>query len=205
MRLLYFVIAFGKASSYIIQVFHDLKGIAMKLKPALITILGVVLLSSFLCPMVSAQGNNRVKEPPVPVYVITPFHDDSLVSADEGSIHATNSTWASADKKLDTLQQQIQKSSAESTAHFIWLYTLVALLGIMDIVLLFSVSRIRKELAQMKRFEHHKMLLTSESSAIPQPVSIIQETPWNEVPEKKPAPVRKRKPRISKPRVKKQK
>jgi hypothetical protein len=70
-------------------------------------------------------------------------------------------------KKYDTLQTQIQRSSAESTAHFTWLYALVALLGTMNIVLLFSTSRIRKELSQIKRFEHQHKLAPLESHTSP--------------------------------------
>jgi hypothetical protein len=75
----------------------------------------------------------------------------------------------------------------------------------MNIVLLFSVSRIRKELAQMKRFEHHKILVTPESSAISQPIPAIRETSFNQEPAKIQASVRTRKPRIMKPRIKNKK
>jgi hypothetical protein len=151
-----------------------------------------------------AQDNSNIKEPPVPVYVTSPNHEDSLGTTYEGSIQGNDSSYISTIKKLDILQQQVQKSSAESTVHFIWLYTLVALLGIMNIVLLFSASRIRKELAQMKRFEH-KMLLAPESSAISQPIPTIQETPFNQEPAKIQQPVRTRNPRVIKPHIKKQK
>lgn len=148
-----------------------------------------------------AQDNSDIKEPPTPIYVISPYHEDSLNGASEGSIQSSDPSYTNATKKIDTLQQQVQKSAAESTVHFIWLYSLVALLGIMNIVLLYLVSRVRKELAQMKRFEH-KMLLTPESSVIPQPPSAIQEISFQQDPVKIQPLRRTRKPRAIKSRIK---
>jgi hypothetical protein len=170
--------------------------------PALIC---VILLICIQFSKILAQDNFNIKEPPVPVYIISPYHEDSLSATYEGSIRSNGPPYINTIKKLDTLQQQVQKSSAESTVHFIWLYSLVALLGIMNIVLLFSVSRIRKELAQMKRFEHNKILLTPESSAISQPTPTIQETSFNREPPKIQPSMRTRKSRTMKSRVKNRK
>jgi hypothetical protein len=109
----------------------------------------------------SISKAQHVTEPPIPVYIVCPYHQDSLRNAYESSIAANSSAFAYTIKKYDTLQMQAQKSSAENTAHFIWLYTLIALLGTMNIILHFSTSRIRKELAQLKRYDHHQMLTTS--------------------------------------------
>jgi hypothetical protein len=152
-----------------------------------------------------AQDTSNVKEPPIPVYIISPFHEDSLRTAYEGSMRGNDSAYINTTKKLDTLQQQVQKSSAESTIHFIWLYTLVALLGIMNIVVLVLVSRIRKELSQMKHLEHQQMLLTSESAVMSQPPPQIQEPLTNQEPAKAQTPVRSRRPRTLKPRSKNRK
>jgi len=168
-------------------------------------IICAILLSCIQYNKILAQDKTHVKEPPIPVYIICPYHEDSLRAVYEGSIQGNGSTFISAAKKYDTLQQQVQKSSAESTVHFIWLYALVALLGIMDMVLLFSTSRIKKELAQMKRLEQHQLLLTSEPPVISQPFPKILEASFKQEPAQLQAPVRTRKVRTMKPRVKRRK
>jgi len=143
------------------------------------TILTVTL---FLCVQqgnILAQDNSNVKEPPIPVYMISPAYEDSLSPRNEKNTQINNQLSDDIIKKIDTLQQQIHKSSAESTVHFIWLYTLVALLGIMNIVQLYSISRIRKELAQMKRLEHQKVLLAAETPVLSPPPPVLQETEEN--------------------------
>lgn len=152
-----------------------------------------------------AQNNSNVKEPPVPVYVISPYHEDGLSSAYEGFNQDKKSLDSTTIRRLDTLQLQLNKSSGESTLYFIWLYALIALLGIMNIVLLFSTSRIKKEVTQLKRFEHHKMILSTESSALLQPAPKIIDASVVQEPAQLTAPARIRKPRTLKPRVKKQK
>jgi hypothetical protein len=177
----------------------------LNLKSNVVIIIYVILLTCIQFNKILAQDNSNVKEPPVPVYVISPYHEDSLSAAYEESIKGINSSNINTLKKLDTLQQHAQKSSAESTVHFIWLYTLVALLGIMNIVLLFSASRIKKEVAQLKRFEHQKMLITSEVAALSQPTPKLLESSFKQEPVKLLAPARIRKPRTKKPRIKKKK
>jgi hypothetical protein len=177
----------------------------VKFKSSVSIIICLTILSCIHFSIIFAQDNTNVKEPPVPVYVISPYHDDSLSAASEGIAQANNQSNINIIKKIDTLQQQAHKSSAESTIHFIWLYSLVALLGIMNIVLLFSSSRIRKELIQIKHFEHQRILLATESSVISQPTHNTLEAPFKQGPPLLQAPVRTRKPRTVKPRVKKEK
>ena len=174
-------------------------------KSILLTILCVTTFSCIHYSTILAQEKSNVKEPPVPVYMISPYHEDSLSAASEEIAKANSQSNANIIKILDTLQQQTHKSSAESTIHFIWLYSLVALLGIMNIVLLFSSSHIRKELVQMRHFEHQRMLLATESPAISQPTPKILEAPFKKEPPLLQAPVRTRKPRTLKPRIKKEK
>ncbi len=111
----------------------------------------------------SSFAQETVTEPPVPVYV---FYPDSLKAAFESPSPAGGLSLSIALKKYDTLQFQMQRSSAENTAHFTWLYALIALLGTMNVVLLFITSRIRKELAQIKRFEHQQKLAPVEPPAV---------------------------------------
>ncbi len=168
-------------------------------------IICVTTLSGIYFCKIFAQDNSNVKEPPIPVYVISPYHEDSLGTSSEGIAQANSQLNANIIKKLDTLQLQARKLSAESTIHFIWLYTLVALLGIMNIVFLFSSIRIRKELLQMKRIEHQRVLLAAESSIISPPSVKILEEPFKQEPPLLRAHVRTRKPRTSKPRIRKEK
>jgi hypothetical protein len=177
----------------------------LNLKSNVVIIIYVILLTCIQFNKILAQDNSNVKEPPVPVYVISPYHEDSVNAAYEGIMRNNRLSFDSTNKKLDTLQQQIQTSSAESTVHFIWLYTLLALLGIMNIVILFSASRIKKEVAQLKHIEHQNMLIASEASTMLQPAPKLLETSFTKEPALLQAPVKIRKPRTLKPRVKKQK
>jgi hypothetical protein len=120
-----------------------------------------ILLSYMPISVINAQ---HVTEPPIPIYIVCPYHQDSLRNVYESSIAANGSALAMTIKDYDTLQMQVQKSSAENTTHFIWLYSLIALLGIMNIILLFSTSRIRKELVQLKHHDHHQMPTTPVQS-----------------------------------------
>jgi hypothetical protein len=156
-----------------------------------------LLLSSVPSCTIKAQ---QVSEPPIPISIVCPYHQDSLKHAYENSIVANGSALAYTNKRFDTLQTQAQQSSAENTAHFTWLYTLIALLGTMNIILLFSTSRIRKELAQLKRLDHHRMLTTSvqplESRHLPE----FQEALFTQEPAEIHKPIRTRRTVAKKPR-----
>ncbi len=156
----------------------------------------------FIRPL-SAQENANVKEPPVPVYVLSPYHEDSLSDASTGITQAMNQANDALLKKLDTLQLQTQKSSAESTAHFIWLYTLIALLGIMNIILLVFSSHLKKDLVQLRHAEHQRLMLEAEAAARVQQPQMILETPTRPEPRLLQAPRRIRKPATTKIRSKK--
>jgi len=170
-----------------------------------IALYGLLLVSCFPLINLYAQDASAVKEPPIPVYMIYPIAEDSLKALNEGTLQGIGTAYVNVLKKYDSLQQQTQKSSAENTAHFIWLFSLVALLGLMNVVMLFSTSRIRKELTQMKHLEHRQMLLTTESSALVQESPMALEPSIQREQLKTPSPVRSRKPRTVKPRFKNQK
>jgi hypothetical protein len=162
----------------------------------------VILLGSVQFSKLLAQDNSNVKEPPIPVYIVCPYHEDSLRAAYEASIQGNGSLSSNAIKQLDTLHLQIQRSSAENTVHFIWLYMLIALLGIINIILLFSTASIKKELAQIKHLEHQQMLLASESSTMPQSLPQIQEVLFDQESAKTQANVRAHKAHKAKSRIK---
>jgi hypothetical protein len=158
----------------------------------------LVLLSCLLTNRINAQN---VTEPPIPVYIVCPYHEDSLRTAFESSLLAKGSPLIYAIKKYDTLQMQIQKSSAESSMLFTWLYALIALLGTMNILLLFSTSRIKKELVQIKRLEHYQKLAMFEHSMESQSSPHIQEALFNQEQMETNKPTRTRKVQTKKPRT----
>ncbi len=168
----------------------------LNIKASVLLIFFAILLNHLLSNRAYAQN---VTEPPIPVYIVCPYHEDSLRTAYESSLLAKSSPLIYALKKYDTLQMQVQKSSAESTMHFTWLITLIALLGTMNIILLFSTSRIRKELAAIKRLEHYQKLITFESPTKSQPSSQVQEALFNQEPVETHKPARTRKTQSKKP------
>ncbi|HVN47463.1 MAG TPA: hypothetical protein VMU30_01445 [Bacteroidota bacterium] len=117
----------------------------------------IVLSCCMLTTTMNAQETGT-PEPAIPVYIVCPYHSDSLKKAYEQSL-ASGSGFVS-ERKYDTLQTQLQRSSAENTAHFTWLYMLIALLGVMNIALLFSFARLRKELQEIRTSELHQKYLS---------------------------------------------
>ena len=93
----------------------------------------------------------QVTEPQIPIYIMYPKGQDSLKNIDRNILVANNAAISVALQKCDTLQIQIHKAAAETSEQFTWLYCFIAVLGIINIFLLFFISRIRKDLAQMKR------------------------------------------------------
>ncbi len=84
----------------------------LKFKPIGRIILFVILLSSVQFSNLLAQNNTKVNEPPVPIYVISPYHEDSLATG-EGSAQALSSSMDNNLKKLDTLQQQFGRLTVD--------------------------------------------------------------------------------------------
>ena len=126
-----------------------------------INVLSIFIVFLFINILSNRINAQNVAEPPIPINNSYTHNEDSLMAAFESFLPTDGLALVYALKKYDTLQLQLQKSSAESTAHFTWLYALIALLGTMNIVLLFSTSRIRKELAQIRYLEHHQKLASS--------------------------------------------
>jgi hypothetical protein len=154
-----FCLHLAKPLHNLIGVIYQEQGFAMNknFKTIIYMFFFAILLSHVPNSSIKAQ---HVTEPPIPIYIVCPYHQDSLRNAYENSIAANGFALAYTIKNYDTLQMQVQKSSSENSTHFAWLYTLIALLGTMNIILLLSTSRIRKELAQLKRHDHHQMLTT---------------------------------------------
>lgn len=111
----------------------------------------VFIIGLLLPNRVSAQEDSSTSEPAIPVYFIYPNHEDSLKGAPESSILTNGTSLAYFLKKYDSLQFQLQKSSEESSTRFNWLYTIVGVLILMNIVLLIFIFRIRKELSKVKQ------------------------------------------------------
>jgi hypothetical protein len=145
----------------------------------------IVLACIMFAPSIFAQETGT-PEPAIPVYIVCPYHVDSLKKAYEQSL-STGGGFVS-ERKYDTLQIQLQRSSAENTAHFTWLYMLIALLGAMNIALLFSLARLRKELQEIRTTDLRQKYLSLPTPVIDAPtVDVI-------VPEVKPVVKRRRAP-----------
>lgn len=109
-----------------------------------------MLLSPLFLNICEAQ---QVSEPPIPIYIVYPNQKDSLRAAQQKSL-TNNSAILLNSQRIDTLQTQLQKSTAENTAHFAWLYALIALLGTINFALLYVTFRMKKELAELKGSGH---------------------------------------------------
>jgi hypothetical protein len=136
----------------------------MKLNSKNTITLMAILFTFIISFSVIAQETQDVSEPPIPVYFIYPNQLDSHKVIYESPLPPNEVALAYTMKKYDSLQVQLQKLSTESTLQFGWLYVLITLFGIMNIVQLFLISRIRKELLQLKRIEHTQKLSTNEGS-----------------------------------------
>lgn len=136
----------------------------MAIRTKVISLVSAALIAASTAPMSAiAQERTVVPEPPIPVFFENSARPDSLSGGQEGLILTNASSLNFILQRYDSLQGQIQKSTAQGTVHFIWLYSLVAVLGAMNIILLFFVSRMRKELSDVKRLEHRQALTGSQS------------------------------------------
>jgi hypothetical protein len=118
-----------------------------------------------------SQTTSENIEPPIPVYFfVNP--EDSIQTSSKEMLNVQN--------RIDSLELHYTTTSVQSSKHIAWLYTLVALLGIMNILLFFIIIKMRKELAHMKRFEHQQQMITVKPEIespvlLPDPESIIEE------------------------------
>ena len=117
------------------------------------TITAIVFACLFTAAEVRAQKSPQVTEPPIPVYIVCPYHQDSLRIAYESSVSAHGPAFAYAIRKYDSLQVQMQKSSAETSAHFTWVYIISCTLGCMNVVLLLLTARMKKEIESIRKSE----------------------------------------------------
>jgi hypothetical protein len=101
-------------------------------RTAFLMLLFIFLLDCIFINQTRAQES--VSEPQMPIYIVCPYHEDSLKAVYENSSSSNGLSLAFVRMKYDSLQFQIQKSTAENTAHFTWLYALIALLGTMNVV-----------------------------------------------------------------------
>jgi hypothetical protein len=96
-----------------------------------------------------AQESTNIAEPPIPVYYYANQEDS-------GKTGSTSLAAAALTKRIDSLETTLKITALKHSSHFAWLYTLIALSVVMNILLFYSTIRIRKELAQVKRFEHQQ-------------------------------------------------
>jgi hypothetical protein len=166
LRVLNFLLILEKPLHTLSVTAHSLRSIErMKSCTGMITVTFAALLTTMPATMRAiAQDHTQVPEPPIPVYFEYANHSDSLRATQEGSILTNGSSLGFLLRRYDSLEVQMARSKAQSTAHFIWLYSLIAALGAMNVILLYFVSRIRKELSEIRRLEHHQLLAGTEAS-----------------------------------------
>lgn len=109
----------------------------------------------------------EVEEPPIPVIMVCPYHEDSLRRAYEaelmldggGQRHQLDSASLSAIRAAADMSAQMERS-------FTFLYLLLALLALTSIAALRVAYRLRSELQDMRHSQHVPAL------ALPAPVVV---------------------------------
>jgi hypothetical protein len=110
-----------------------------------------ILLSILIFYKTESAISQTVTEPPVPVYFIQ--QNEKARISYEDSLKIQKLTLAEANRKIDSLQSEIQRLSSVGSNQFTWHYTIIALLITTVIGLLLLMSYIRKEQPQGRRTE----------------------------------------------------
>jgi hypothetical protein len=130
----------------------------MPLRPFSLTIL---LLAS--TATLSAQ---TVEEPPIPVMIVCPYHEDSLRRAYESEIMVDGQQRHQLDSISLSAIQAASDMSAQMERSFTFLYLLLALLALTSLAALRVAYRLRSELEDLRRSQHMPAL------ALPAPVVV---------------------------------
>ena len=95
------------------------------------TILHLCLVSFIVFSHFSqAQESTEVNEQPIPIFIVCPYREDSLRAIYEGSLPSNGATNILLQKKLDSLENQIINESHITQTRFIWLFSVMGLIGI---------------------------------------------------------------------------
>jgi hypothetical protein len=149
---------------------------------------GVVLLLLALTasPSMMAQA---VEEPPIPVTIICPYHEDSLRRAYEAGLAGTQPGQAAF---LDSVRRDLVRSNQDLTSSvqsaFVLVYLLLGIMALMTIAALRTAHRLRSEL-QQDRDERRIMPL-----ALPPP-TMVDSVPIEITENRHTTTVRKKRPK----------
>lgn len=137
----------------------DTRPDAMALRPICLSLL--ILVSS--APLTAQE----VEEPPIPVMIVCPYHEDSLRRAYEAELMMDGGRQS---RQLDSAGLSAIMAAADMSAQmersFTFLYLLLALLALTSIAALRVAYRLRSELQDLRRSQHVPML------SLPSPVVV---------------------------------
>ncbi len=106
---------------------------------------------AFCCyAQIHAQQNQVVAEPAIPIYIVCPYHEDSLKAALGNSGSVNNAAMAYIDKKYDSLDAKFDLLQGLSTVSFVGLLILFSLLTALSILILISTKQTRESLTIIK-------------------------------------------------------
>ena len=111
------------------------------------TLAALVLLGASVT--LSAQTKQTSSEPAIPVYVVCPYHADSLRAVYESAFPTATSALGVLSKRTDTLRTLVQKSSVQLSTNLTWLYGLLILVTLMNIALLVSMLQLRRQVSNL--------------------------------------------------------
>jgi hypothetical protein len=98
----------------------------------------------------TGQTKPASPEPAIPVYVVCPYHEDSLRAVYESAFPTATSALGVLSKRTDTLTAMVQKSSVQLSTNLTWIYALLILVTLMNIVLLATSMQMRRQVARLR-------------------------------------------------------
>jgi hypothetical protein len=120
----------------------------------------LVALQCILSSIGIAQSTGNTTEPPIPVYYFVNPEDSLKAIANSPALV----------KRIDSLDTRLTEISKDNSTHQVWLFSIIVVLGAVNIFMLVALRRLRKELLQMKHIESERQFTT----ATPEPISMRQ-------------------------------
>lgn len=111
-----------------------------------ILLTGLLVGASFVSP---AQQKKQPSEPAIPVYMVCPYHEDSLRTVYESAFPSATSALGVLSKRTDTLSIMVQKNSTQMASNLTWIYGLLILVTLMNIAMLVSLLQLRRQIADL--------------------------------------------------------
>lgn len=103
------------------------------------TVFSITIVALVAIPLAYAQQKPSLPEPPLPVVTICPFHADSLRAAHEGMFGSKHS---------DSLLTMVVAANQHTTSTMNWIYGLLILLTMMNIVIFVVLLQMRRQLKE---------------------------------------------------------